>query len=108
MRRSSLLRTRQGRRRSTNAWRSAAWVWTRMPLAASMTMSAESESRAAAETSEQKSAWPGESIRCTRWTPAGCACRSATEEDFTVATRAPLCGGGGRPAPTHPEIGEMR
>ena len=51
---------------SSHACRSTAAVCTHTPSTTSTTSSAPSLSRTAEETSEQKSTWPGESIRLTR------------------------------------------
>lgn len=67
MRRSSLLIIRQGVTFSSHACRSTACVWMHTPSTASTTTSAPSLSRAAVDTSLQKSTWPGESIRLTRY-----------------------------------------
>mmetsp|Transcript_19286 Transcript_19286/g.65032 ORF Transcript_19286/g.65032 Transcript_19286/m.65032 type:complete len:254 (-) Transcript_19286:118-879(-) len=64
--RSILLRTRSGVTPSSHACRSTAAVCTHTPSTTSTTSSAPSLSRTAEETSEQKSTWPGESIRFTR------------------------------------------
>mmetsp|Transcript_12142 Transcript_12142/g.40014 ORF Transcript_12142/g.40014 Transcript_12142/m.40014 type:complete len:207 (-) Transcript_12142:210-830(-) len=64
--RSILLRTRSEVTPSSHACRSTAAVCTHTPSTTSTTSSAPSLSRTAEETSEQKSTWPGESIRLTR------------------------------------------
>ena len=64
--RSSLFTVITGRMRSPSAWRSTVSVCTQTPSTQSTTTSAPSVMRSAAVTSEEKSTWPGESIRLIR------------------------------------------
>jgi len=66
MQRSSLLSMSTGRMRSPMAWRSTVSVCTHTPSTQSTTTSAPSVTRSAAVTSDEKSTWPGESIRLMR------------------------------------------
>jgi hypothetical protein len=53
--------------RSPSAWRSTVSVCTHTPSTQSTTTSAPSVIRSAAVTSDEKSTWPGESMRLTRY-----------------------------------------
>merc|ERR1740139_2014825 len=64
--RSSLLIVMTGLMRSPMAWRSTVSVCTHTPSTQSTTKSAPSVTRRAAVTSDEKSTWPGESIRLIR------------------------------------------
>ena len=88
--RSILLRTSTGTTRSSHACLSTACVCVHTPSTASTTSSAPSLSRAAADTSEQKSTWPGESIRLTRTSSPPSAGRyaSAIDDAFIVMPRS--------------------
>jgi hypothetical protein len=61
-----LLTVSTGRMRSPSAWRSTVSVCTQTPSMTSTTTRAPSVMRSAAVTSDEKSTWPGESIRLIR------------------------------------------
>eukprot|EP01139_Manchomonas_bermudensis_P019049 Amastigsp_a676327_4345.p5 type:complete len:100 gc:universal Amastigsp_a676327_4345:1995-2294(+) len=64
--RSILLTISTGLMRSPRAWRSTVSVCTHTPSTQSTTTSAPSVTRSAAVTSDEKSTWPGESMRLMR------------------------------------------
>ena len=80
MQRSTLFRKSTGRMRSPMAWRSTVSVCTHTPSMQSTTTSAPSVTRSAAVTSDEKSTWPGESIRLIK-------------KDFSLIWM-PVCGEG--------------
>ena len=65
--RSHLFTCSAGTTRSLMAWRSTVSVCTHTPSIVSTTTSAPSVMRSAAVTSDEKSTWPGESIRLMRY-----------------------------------------
>jgi hypothetical protein len=92
MQRSSLLSMSTGRMRSPMAWRSTVSVCTHTPSTQSTTTSAPSVTRSAAVTSDEKSTWPGESIRLMRKERSD----TLTPDCAAAAESGGRRGGGGR------------
>mmetsp|Transcript_19713 Transcript_19713/g.68342 ORF Transcript_19713/g.68342 Transcript_19713/m.68342 type:complete len:238 (-) Transcript_19713:45-758(-) len=87
--RSTLFTWSTGLTRSEMAWRSTVSVCTQTPSIVSTTTSAPSVMRSAAVTSEEKSTWPGESMRLMRYESSVIAGAPSSVAGFSTSDSPP-------------------